>query len=368
MKMMNLRKRKILSVVLATFLCVTSAGGQQQTFAAESTEPSMATETPDIPEETVAPTETPQETAAPTEIPQETAAPTATAKPSPSPTPQKKIRLTKPKGVQVVQRTSSTITLKWKKVKNAKQYEIYCKKKGAKSYKKVAVTKKLTYKNKKRKAKTVYCYKVLAVTKDNEGKRIQSPYSKVKKVTTKPEVKKIAYVGDSVMCGMANYLNNKKKGRRVIGKIGISTWNFWRGEYMDKVLDYNPDRIYIMLGVNSLVGTPSKQHCDAVVADYKKIIRLCKKNNPNVEIIILSVAPCTATCKETSNRYINMYNKKQKKMAKEKGLLYFDFSSEFKDSTGYLKHEYNGGDGLHWSAAGCLKFKKLLNAYNKKLK
>jgi hypothetical protein len=345
--MIHLLKRTTAAAGMAALLCVASLSGETGILAAEETEPTIPTASP-----------------LPTQMPTASMTPA----PSVSPTAKKRIHLKKPTGVKILQRTPTTITLRWKKVKKAQKYEIYCKKKGAKTYKKIASTKKLIYKSKKRKEKTVYYYKVFAVRKDRDGKRIQSRGSNVKKAVTKPKINKIAYVGDSVMCGMANYLNNKKKGRHVIGKIGISPWNFWRGEYMDKVLAYNPDRIYIMLGVNSLVGTPSRQHCDGIIADYKKIIKICRKNNPDVEIIILSVAPCTAGCRETSNSYINMYNKKLKQMAKKKRLLYYDFSSEFKDSTGYLKKEYNGGDGLHWSAAGCVRFKQLLKAYNKTLK
>lgn len=306
----------------------------------------------------------------------ESASPTATSEPAPTESVSdgndsvhyKRIHLKKPSGLKVLQVTSTTVTLQWKKVKKAKKYEVYSKKKGASSYKKIAVTKKRTCQVKKLKSKTAYLYKILAFTTDKNGEKVKSSLSKAKQAVTKPKIRKTAYVGDSVMCGMANYLNNRKKGSRVIGKIGISTWNFWRSEYMDKLLSYNPDRIYIMLGVNSLVGSVSSQHCDAVVADYKKIIRLCRKNNPDVDIVILSVAPCTAGCRETSNAYINMYNKKQKAMAKKKGLKYFDFSAEFKDSTGYLKQQYNGGDGLHWSTSGCVRFKQLIKAYDKKLK
>ena len=47
----------------------------------------------------------------------------------------------KVKDVKVVSRTTSSVTLKWKKAKRAKKYQIRYKKIGAKKYKK-AITKK----------------------------------------------------------------------------------------------------------------------------------------------------------------------------------------------------------------------------------
>lgn len=284
---------------------------------------------------------------------------------SPSPSAEDVSELTKPRQLRVVNCTTSTVSLRWRKVKDAKKYAVYRKKAGAETYKKIAVTGKCKYKNKKLKGKTVYHYKIMAIGEDEYGEKTYSEFSSAKKIRTKPAVRKTAYVGDSVMYGTRALYRHK--GQKVVAKIGVSTWNFWRGDLMDKLLRYDPDRIYIMLGVNSLVGAPSGRHCDVILADYKKIIRLCKKQNPDVDIVILSVAPSSANCRSVRNSYINMYNKKQKKMAKQMKVHYYDFTKAFKDSRGYLKRQYNGGDGLHWNSPGCIRFAKQLKKYERKM-
>lgn len=284
---------------------------------------------------------------------------------SPSPSAADMSRLTRPRQLRVVNYTTSTVSLQWKKVKNARKYAIYRKKASAKTYRKIAVTRQCKYKNTKLKGKTVYRYKIMAIGENEEGEKITSAFSFVKKVRTKPVVRKTAYVGDSVMYGARDIYHHK--GQKVIAKIGVSPWNFRNGDLMDRLLRYNPDRIYIMLGVNSLVGKQSSQQCNMIVADYKKIIRQCKKKNPDVDIIILSVAPSSATCKSVQNSYIDMYNKRQKKMARQMKVQYYDFTEIFKDSSGYLKKQYDGGDGLHWNVSGCICFAKQLKKYERKM-
>ncbi len=77
-------------------------------------------------------------------------------------------------------------TVKWKKNKYADGYEIYRSTKSKKGYAKVGTvsSKKLTYTNKKLKAKKVYYYKVRAFKKIN-GKKVYSKFSNPKKVKTK---------------------------------------------------------------------------------------------------------------------------------------------------------------------------------------
>ena len=78
------------------------------------------------------------------------------------------------------------VTVKWKKIKKAKGYQVYrsMKKKG--TYKRIATIEKgsrVKYINKKLKKGKRYYFKVRAYTKTG-GKKVYSKYSKVKSVTT----------------------------------------------------------------------------------------------------------------------------------------------------------------------------------------
>ena len=74
--------------------------------------------------------------------------------------------------------------IKYKKVSGATGYEIYRSTKKKTGYKKIAVTKKTSYKNKKLKSGKTYYYKVRAYRKV-KGKKVYSAYSKVKSVRLK---------------------------------------------------------------------------------------------------------------------------------------------------------------------------------------
>ncbi len=82
-----------------------------------------------------------------------------------------------------VKANSATInSVSWKKVNGATGYVLYRSTKGG-SYKKIATTKSLSYKDKSVKAKTKYAYKVRAY-RTVSGKAVYGSYSSAKAVTT----------------------------------------------------------------------------------------------------------------------------------------------------------------------------------------
>lgn len=92
------------------------------------------------------------------------------------------VSLSKPK--VTLKRGKKYAVIKYKKVKNAHGYEIYRSNKKKSGYKKVATTKKTSYKNKKLKSRKKYYYKVRAYRTVN-GQKYYSSYSAVKSVKVK---------------------------------------------------------------------------------------------------------------------------------------------------------------------------------------
>jgi len=87
----------------------------------------------------------------------------------------------KVKNVKLVGTTSTTISVKWSKVKSAKKYQVAYKKAGAKKYKVITLkTAKIAYTIKKLNKGTKYYVKVRAVNGKKKGK-----WSKIRKITTK---------------------------------------------------------------------------------------------------------------------------------------------------------------------------------------
>jgi lysophospholipase L1-like esterase len=263
-------------------------------------------------------------------------------------------------------RTASKVYLQWKKVKRARRYHVYRAKEKDGKYRLIGSTSKLTYTDKTVKSKRTYYYKIYAAGRNKADKRILSKYSKRLKVVTKKKVSRTAYVGDSVMSGLHVYRIVHGKGKKVIYKVGVSTYNFYNGATMDQLLNYKPDRMYIMLGMNSLVGSPSGKHMDGIISSYKKIIRECLKENPDLQVVVLPVSP-TRPSATVHNSKIRQYNGKLKKMAKDLKVYYYDYTSCLKRSDGTLKRSYSAGDGIHWTPSAYRAFKKKLDRFGKTL-
>lgn len=190
--------------------------------------------------------------------------------------------------------------------------------------------------------------------------------SKAIGITTKKKVKKIAYVGDSVIAGLSEYRVITESNHKVFYKIGVSPYSFYNGTLLDSVLDYNPDRMYIMLGMNSLVGTPSNGTMESILKYYRLILEECLYENPEMEIIILPVSP-TKSSATVRNAYINRFNRKLKSLAKDMNLEFFDCMDFLKTKDGTLKSDYAEGDGIHWKISAYRKLKDCLYEHDKQI-
>lgn len=261
--------------------------------------------------------------------------------------------------------TASKVTLSWSERTRAEKYEIYCASKKKGKYKKIKTAKDTICTVTGLREKKTYFFKVIAVGHSTVGKRVMSEDSNTVKVTTKPKVRKTAYVGDSVMSGMDSYGVIKGKGKKVICKIGVNTYNFYNGTIMDTLLDYQPDRMYIMLGMNSLVGSPNNAQLDELVKYYGKIIKECKKGNKDIQIVILSVSPTRSL--RVKNSSVKIFNNKIEALAKKEKVYYYDYTGFLKDSDGRLSRKYAIEDGIHWNATAYHIFKKRLDVFGKQL-
>lgn len=245
----------------------------------------------------------------------------------------------------------SAIYITWTKNAHASKYEIYRATSAKGNYKCIASTRKPQYTDKTGKVFTTYYYKVKAVS-DDPRTYSDSSYSKIVSATVRKKAKKIAYVGDSIMAGFREYNIVKGKSNKDFSKIGIHTYNYYTSDYMKRLLQYKPDRMIIMLGMNSLGGNPGKTQIDNILNPYKKILNACHKKNPHMEIVIMGVSP-TRNSSEVNNAAVRRFNKALKKYANSKKYLhYFDTVSFLADKSGSLKASYSGGDGIHWSKSG----------------
>ena len=270
--------------------------------------------------------------------------------------------LGRPVITEVKATSDSKIRLTWSKINHAERYHIYRSTKRTGNYKEIASTGKLKFTDKTGKQLKTYYYRICASYGDDEDLTI-SKFSKVIKVKVRKKAKKILYVGDSVMSGYSSYgIIKNTKSQKVITKIGVSTPNFYKSSLMNSVLSYNPDRMYIMLGMNGLPGKSNSAYQNVMINYYKKILNKCLKKNPDMEIIVVGVSP-TGRGSSVHMSNVKAFNKKLKKMTKAYDTVYYmDLMPVLGDRSGYLKKCYNGGDGIHWKKEA---YYKALDAFKK---
>lgn len=106
-----------------------------------------------------------------------------------------------------------------------------------------------------------------------------------------------------------------------------------------------PELMVITLGTDwgvSYLGEAEFKAC------YTALVQAVQKASPKTEIILQSIFPVTASCKNLDNTKIDTANKWVKAVAAENGCHYLDTQSVLKDDKNCLKAEYcNSSDGIH---------------------
>lgn len=130
------------------------------------------------------------------------------------------------------------------------------------------------------------------------------------------------FFGDSITEGMSFY--EVLDESHVIAKKGLTV--FKAEKELNKVINLNPKKVYILLGNNDLFEETltSKQF----VTEYTKIIKTLKQNLPKSNIHILSILPVTKKAEKENlflNTYrINEFNNAINRMAKQLNVTYID--------------------------------------------
>ena len=159
----------------------------------------------------------------------------------------------------------------------------------------------------------------------------------------------VVFMGDSITDGGAfeSVLQNTKNA-------GISgDWITRTEEVIPCVRQYTPDKIYLMIGINSLKTFVY----DECVRQYRELIDMMLQAFPNTEIVLESVLPMA-----TDAPVIPLFNSFIRGLAEEKGLRYLDLYSLYAVD-GKLPEEITV-DGLHLSAEGYAKWYEALRAEN----
>ena len=134
----------------------------------------------------------------------------------------------------------------------------------------------------------------------------------------------------------------------------------------ERVYDYNPSKIFLLIGTNDLEIDKS---VDEVVDDIKEIVKGIKDNRPKAEIYIESVYPVNSDINEDlvdkrENEDIIAINEELEEYAEEENLTYIDIYNLLVTEDGVLNTEYTK-DGLHLNDKGYDVVTKTLEKYLK---
>lgn len=120
----------------------------------------------------------------------------------------------------------------------------------------------------------------------------------------------------------------------------------------DAAAAVKPEYLVITVGINGLTGWNE----ETFTKYYEKMLSLVQQGSPETIMILQSVYPSAENTEGKlaafTNDKIDRLNSWIEKIAQKHGLSYIDSSQALKDSRGYLKVEYQNGDGLHLNTLG----------------
>lgn len=131
-----------------------------------------------------------------------------------------------------------------------------------------------------------------------------------------------------------------------------------------------PKYILLTFGLNGAVNAISKGE-EYFSTSYKKLISELRRGSAKTKIIIQSCFPIAQNMDmsaysidaATLNDYIDTINSWSYKIAEESGCKYLDSANVFKDKNGFLKQEYQSGDGYHLTREAYISMLEFLKTH-----
>lgn len=153
--------------------------------------------------------------------------------------------------------------------------------------------------------------------------------------------------------------------------VGGNTTDDILASMNERVYQYNPTKVFILIGINDLKHEKS---VDYIYNNIKKIVYDIRKNRPKAKIYVESIYHINdsddgkinpESIKNRNNSDIDKINKKLKRKFKDTEVTYIDVNKGLLDNEKRLKLEYTE-DGVHLTSLGYIKVTKILLPYLKK--
>ena len=132
------------------------------------------------------------------------------------------------------------------------------------------------------------------------------------------------------------------------------------------IFDISPSKIVLMIGTNDVNGNVDNEK---ILSNYRIIFDKIKKNQPTVDMYVMSIIPQNEDIREVAeidvtknNQTIKYLNSEIKKLCNEYGYNFLEIYDLLLDNEGYLNREYSD-DGLHLNANGFKIWTEILKPY-----
>jgi len=159
------------------------------------------------------------------------------------------------------------------------------------------------------------------------------------------------FIGDSISTGLSLY--GFLDAENVFATQGLAPSTVLSIEidgktFSGKIASFKPEKIFIMLGTNSVGYGNAEDLVDSMKTLVDNISSTCKS-----EIYVLSIPPVTRDAEARQDNYltidaINEYNGLLKTAISGTKAKFIDFNSILSDSDGYFNEEYAEMDGIHF--------------------
>ena len=187
------------------------------------------------------------------------------------------------------------------------------------------------------------------------------------KIVTKKVEKEVQVVPDNYLFlgdSLTDYfdLETYFPGQPVVNSgIAGNTTDQILASMKTRVYDYNPSKIFLLIGTNDLRDGKAQE---AVVQNVEKIIEEIQTNRKQAEILYPVNGSVSSAVGVRSNEAIQNINAQLEKYCKKKNLTYIDMYSKLQDEQGNLQTQYTV-DGLHLNDEGYQIVAGVLQEYMK---
>lgn len=132
---------------------------------------------------------------------------------------------------------------------------------------------------------------------------------------------------------------------------------------LQEVTASQPDKIFLMIGVNDLRHNISP---DTIFYNYEMILKRINNDSPETKIFIQSILPVNEEIgtPKANNKDILKLNAKLRELSQLYHLKYIDLFSKISDENDRLEEKYSL-DGLHLNGSGYILWKSLIEKFLK---